>query len=204
MVTTILNKDVMSAIRDRRSMYALSKSSPISDQEIQNIISEIVQHTPSAFNSQSTRIVLLLRQHHDKLWNIAKEVLQSVQPEEQYRATLDRLNGFEQGYGTVLFFEDQSVIEGLQEKFPKVQDRFPVWSEQTNGMHQLAVWVALEAHGLGASLQHYNPYIDERVKQEWSLPEHWRLVAQMPFGAPTAPPREKVYQSVEERFKVFK
>ena len=58
-------------------------------------------------------------------------------------------------------------------------------------MHQLVVWTGLEAEGLGASLQHYNPLIDDEVKQEWNVPANWKLIAQMPFGNPTAAPGEK-------------
>lgn len=71
-------------------------------------------------------------------------------------------------------------------------------------MLQFAVWTLLELEGLGASLQHYNPLIDEAVKAEWNMPEGWRLIAQMPFGNPTAEPGEKDFQPIEERVKVFK
>lgn len=36
-------------------------------------------------------------------------------------------------------------------------------------MHQLVVWTALETEGLGATLQHYNPIIDDEVKNEWNI-----------------------------------
>jgi predicted oxidoreductase (fatty acid repression mutant protein) len=35
-------------------------------------------------------------------------------------------------------------------------------------MHQLLIWATLEAEGLGANLQHYNPVINEEVKKTWS------------------------------------
>ncbi|MNU09462.1 hypothetical protein D3C72_2560420 [compost metagenome] len=66
------------------------------------------------------------------------------------------------------------------------------------------MWTALEEEGLGASLQHYNPLIDEHVKNEWKLPENWKLIAQMPFGAPTFEPGDKEFQPIEERVKSFK
>ena len=34
-------------------------------------------------------------------------------------------NSFACGYGTVLFFEDQTVVKGLQEAFPSYQENFP-------------------------------------------------------------------------------
>jgi predicted oxidoreductase (fatty acid repression mutant protein) len=70
-------------------------------------------------------------------------------------------------------------------------------------MHQFVIWTALENEGFGASLQHYNEIIEASVKQEWSIPENWKLIAQMPFGKPTAKPDEKQFQPLEEGVKVF-
>lgn len=204
MTTTTLSKDLFTTLRERRSIYGLSKESPISDQRIQEMIEEAVKDTPSAFNSQSTRVVLLLGQQHDRLWDIATDVLKAIVPSDQFSSTQQKMDGFRNGYGTVLFFEDQAVVEGLQQQFPLYQDKFPEWSQHTSAMHQLVIWMAFEAEGLGANLQHYNPLIDEKVKAEWSLPESWKLIAQMPFGKPTAPAREKQFNPLEERLKVFK
>ena len=37
----------------------------------------------------------------------------------------------------------------LQESFPTYKDNFPIWAEQTDAMHQLAVWTMLEDAGMG-------------------------------------------------------
>ena len=92
---------------------------------------------------------------------------------------------------TILFFEDRSIVEGLQKQFPTYHENFPTWSQHTSAMHQLAIWTMLEDKGLGASLQHYNPLIDEDVRSTWHLPETWQLIAQMPFGTPVAEPGGK-------------
>lgn len=73
-----MGSDFLSAVKNRRSYYAISKESPISDQQIQEVINHAVQHTPSAFNSQSARVVVLLGQQHDKLWDITKETLRKI------------------------------------------------------------------------------------------------------------------------------
>ncbi|KOS00930.1 nitroreductase family protein, partial [Paenibacillus polymyxa] len=162
-------------------------------------------YTPTSFNSQTSRAVVLLGEHHDKLWNITEDILREVVGnEEQFKSTAEKMNGFRSGYGTVLFFEDNNVVAGLQQQFEAYADNFPIWSNQSNGMLQLVVWTALEQEGLGASLQHYNPLIDEKVKNEWNIPEHWKLIAEMPFGKPTFQPGEKEFQPVEERVKTFK
>ncbi len=193
------------ALKHRRTYYSITNQSPVSDQEIEQIINLAVTNVPSAFNSQSTRVVLLLGENHKKLWNIVKETLRKIVPTEAFAATEAKIDGaFAAGYGTVLFFEDQSVVKGLQEMFAAYQDRFPGWSVQTSAMHQFAVWTMLEDAGLGASLQHYNPLIDEEVRQTWGLPESWSLISQMPFGLPTNEPGTKEYKPLSERVKVFK
>ena len=193
------------AVKNRRTRYALSKEPVIQDARIREIVGEAVKHTPSAFNSQSSRVVLLLGNHHDRLWDIVKAELKKVVPPTSFQATEDKINGaFRSGYGSILFFEDMSVIESLQQKFPLYKDAFPVFSNHSGGMLQFVVWTALSEEGLGASLQHYNPVIDDAVKSEWSLPSSWKLLAQMPFGKPVAEPGGKEFQPIEQRVKVFK
>ncbi|KEO77434.1 MULTISPECIES: nitroreductase family protein [Paenibacillus] len=200
-----MTKDFFTALKDRRSYYGISKEQVISDQRIQEIVEEAVKYTPTSFNSQTSRAVVLLGEHHDKLWNITEDILREVVGnEEQFKSTAEKMNGFRSGYGTVLFFEDNNVIAGLQQQFEAYADNFPIWANQSNGMLQLVVWTALEQEGLGASLQHYNPLIDEKVKNEWNIPEHWKLIAEMPFGKPTFQPGEKEFQPIEERVKTFK
>ncbi|KAE8558459.1 nitroreductase family protein [Paenibacillus polymyxa] len=200
-----MTKDFFTALKDRRSFYGISKEQVISDQRIQEIVEEAVKYTPTSFNSQTSRAVVLLGEHHDKLWNITEDILREVVGnEEQFKSTAEKMNGFRSGYGTVLFFEDNNVVAGLQQQFEAYADNFPIWANQSNGMLQLVVWTALEQEGLGASLQHYNPLIDEKVKNEWNIPEHWKLIAEMPFGKPTFQPGDKEFQPIEERVKTFK
>ncbi|HOQ02172.1 MAG TPA: nitroreductase family protein [Acetivibrio clariflavus] len=198
-----MSKDFYTAVADRRTYYGISKESVVSDERIKEIIEHTVKHTPSAFNSQSTRIVLLLRNHHDKLWDITKEALRKIVPPEQFSSTEDKINSFRNGYGTILFFEDNTVIQSLQKQFELYKDNFPIWAQQSNGMHQFVLWTALKIEGFGVSLQHYNELIENEVKKEWGIPENWKLVAQMPFGKPTANPGEKEIQPLENRIKIF-
>jgi predicted oxidoreductase (fatty acid repression mutant protein) len=200
-----MNKDFLTAVRDRRTYYSIGKQATVSDERIREIVEHAVTHTPSPFNSQSARVVLLLGGQHDKLWDIVKETLRKTVPPERFPATEKKIDAsFRSGYGTVLFFEDQAVVQGLQQQFPPYADNFPLWSLQSSGMHQFVVWTALEAEGLGASLQHYNPLIDAAVKQQWGLPDEWKLLAQMPFGQPAAPPGPKEFKPLSDRVKIFR
>lgn len=193
------------ALEHRRTYYSIGSESPVQDEVVVHIIRTAVKYVPSSFNSQSTRIVLLLEAEHSKLWNIVKDKLKAIVSKEQFEQTLAKIDGsFSCGHGTILYFEDQVVIEGLQIAFPTYSANFPIWSEQTSGMHQLAIWTMLEDVGLGASLQHYNPLIDDEVRATWDLPKTWKLVAQMPFGIPTGDPGEKEIKDLSERIKVFR
>ena len=197
-------KDFLTSVQERRTYYGISKDTPIADSRIQEIIAHAVKHTPSAFNSQSARVVLLLGEHQDKLWEIAREALRKIVPAKQFAATDEKITSFRNGYGSVLFFEDQPTVKALQEQFKLYADNFPVWSNHSSGMLQFVVWTALENEGFGASLQHYAPLIEEEVKREWNLPQEWKLIAQMPFGKPLSAPGPKEFKPIEERFKVFK
>lgn len=198
-----MSKEFNQVVANRRSIYAIGKESPVSKDEIQQIVEHSVKYVPSSFNSQSGRVVVLFEDQHDRLWDITKEVLRKIVPEENFASTEEKLNSFRNGYGSVLFFEDQAVVEDLQEQFALYADNFPIWSLQSSGMLQFTIWSALEAAGLGASLQHYNPLIDELVKSEWKLPDKWKLLAQMPFGKPLAPAQEKSFAPLEDRVKIF-
>ena len=88
-------------------------------------------------------------------------------------------------------------------QFPAYKENFQTWADQASGMLQYAVWTLLEAEGLGASLQHYNPLIDDEVKAVFNLPKEWKLYAEMPFGKPLQEPEEKDFEPIESRLKVF-
>ena len=97
-----------------------------------------------------------------------------------------------------------AVVEDLQSRFPLYRDNFPRWSEQASGMLQYVVWTALAEQNIGASLQHYNPLVDEAVAKEWKIPDSWKLIAEMPFGSIEVPAGEKSFLPIDERVKIFK
>ncbi len=191
-----------SAIK-RRSQYALGKALPLPQDEVTQLIQGAVRHSPSAFNSQSSRVVILYGAQNEKFWDIVKAELRKIVPADKFESTDKRLSGFAAGAGTVLFYEDQDVVKGLQEKLALYADNFPIWSEQSSGMAQYAVWTALAEVGIGASLQHYNPVADAAVTDTWGLPSQWKLRAQMPFGSNEGPFNEKALIEDAGRFRVF-
>ena len=102
----------------------------------------------------------------------------------------------------ILFFEDQDVVNKMQENFALYADRFPIWANQTDAMLQFTLWTALEAEGLGANLQHYNPLVDQRVAAEWNVPASWKLNAQLVVGGRAGEPGDKDFLPFEQIYKV--
>ena len=193
------------AIETRRSIYSLEKEISISDKEVEDIIEHAIKHVPSSFNSQSTRIVLLLNDKHDAFWDITKNELKKVMGDDRdFQPTSDKIDNFKHAYGTILYFEDQDVIEGLQNQMPNYAENFAIWSNQTNAMHQFAIWTALSTVGVGASLQHYNPLVDVAVSEAFEIPKTWKLVAQMPFGNVRDAAGDKEFHDISKRFLVRK
>lgn len=199
-----MEKNFYQAIETRRTYYGISKEKVVSDDKIKELIDHAVKHTPSAFNSQTARLVLLLNENHTKLWDITKEALRKIVAKDKFSATEEKINSFNSGYATVLFFEDHDTVEYLQKEFPTYKDNFPIWSKESSGMLQFNIWTSLELEGYGASLQHYNELIEEEVKNEWNIPKGWKMRAQMPFGKPTSKPGEKEFKPLEDRVMVYK
>lgn len=199
-----MKRDFKETLKHRRSYYSLGSDMLVSRAEIEEMVSFALRNVPSAFNSQSARVVLLLGKSHRLLWQMVKDVLESQLPPDVFARTEKKINdSFAAGCGTLLFFEDRVVVGELQSKFPLYEEKFPMWSQQSSGMLQLALWCMLEDVGFGASLQHYNPLIDKDVKREWDIPHSWELVAQMPFGYPLTLPADKSVEPVSDRMRVF-
>lgn len=198
-----MSNQAIEIFKKRRTQYALGKNVDLGQEQITQLIKEAIRHAPSSFNSQSSRAVILFGEQSDKFWQLTKEALRPLVPADAFATTEQKLDGFAAGIGTVLFFEDQEVIKGLQEQFALYADNFPTFSEQSGGMAQFAVWTALAEAGIGASLQHYNPVVDEAVAKTWNIPASWLLRAQMPFGSNEAGFGEKTFMDDEQRFLTF-
>jgi predicted oxidoreductase (fatty acid repression mutant protein) len=89
------------AIKNRRTYYALNKEAPIPDERIVELVNRTVLEVPSAFNTQSTRVLVLLGKQHDELWDIATEVLKAIVPADKFEPTQQKLDGFKAAYGSV-------------------------------------------------------------------------------------------------------
>ena len=194
------------AIAARHSAYMLDdriEDAGVSADDVLAMLRSIAPKVPSSYNSQSARLILLTGEDHRRFWGIVEDVLRAkVNDDKRFARTEVKLRGFAAAAGTVLFYEIDSVTEGLKETYPSYADVFPTWAEHGNAMIQFAVWTGFFDLGLAANIQHYNPIIDARVADEFSVPEGYRLVAQMVFGRETQVPAGKPKLSGEDMVSV--
>ncbi|KAJ7717364.1 Nitroreductase-like protein [Mycena maculata] len=197
----------LSALAVRRTNRTITPKSSIPDEKLEAIVKACVLHSPTPFNIQSSRAVLVTGAANARLWKLVADSLETAFEGDMRTTALARVAAYSAGYGSVLFFEDQKVIDEITEKMPFFTKHFPVWSTNATGMLQHAVWTAFSLEGLGASLQHNGAYSDELVAEilkTFSLPSTWTSTAIMPFGDPAAPPTEKDFGAIEDRVKIFK
>lgn len=200
----LMEQKLIELLKNRRSIYALGKNVTESKEEIVKLVKNAIKESPTAFNNQSTRAIVLFGDASDKAWDLVIERLKSEVPtEEAYAKTKEKINSFKAGFGTVLFFTNQTTIDDNKAQFTLYADNFQDWSEQGLGGAQQNVWVAFAENKLGASLQHYNPLIDDAFKEAFNVPEGWVLRAEMPFGSIEATREEKVYMDDEARVLVI-
>ena len=172
---------IIKSLENRRTYYNIDKNLPVLEKEIEEKIKEVTELVPDAFNMKSARIVLAFGEKHDRLWDEIYNVFEGKVPRE-------KIDSFKK----------------MQEQFSTYADNFPVWANQANGMLQLAVWSMLRELNVGASLQHYNPVIDARVKEIFDIPENFKLVAQMPFGGIVSEPDKKEKEDIDKRVTVLR
>lgn len=192
------------AVTARRSIYKLGRNIPVLQSQIIAAVERMVKDSPSAYNMQSARIVVTMLDHHENVWHITKSELKKTLPADRFAVLEKKIDGFAAAYGTILFFESSNMIKAMQDQISEYAANFPTWAMQANGMLQFAIWTALEDLGLGANLQHYNPIIDEPIKQIFALPDSWDLVAQLVFGEKLEEPKPLDKVPTGTRVKIFR
>lgn len=191
-----------SVVKERRSIRTLGKSDAVTREKLEKIL-RLVLYAPSAYNAQTSRLVVLTDDANEKFWDIAERALRKVTPPDAFARTQKKLDGFRGGNGTILFYEDTAATEKLKKDFPLYEDKFEQWAQHNNAMLEYAVWLALSEHGIAASLQHYNPLVDADAAKEWNIPGSWTLIAQMPFGKAEEQAPPKSFMPFEERVQFY-
>lgn len=187
---------IVTSLKKRRSYYEIGKELPVSELEVESKIKEVTELVPDAFNMKSARVAVVFNDKQDILWDEIYNAFEGKVPRK-------KIDSFKAGAGTVLFFYDEDTVASMQKQFATYADNFPVWANQANGMLQLAIWSALREMNIGASLQHYNPIIDENVRDLFNIPKNYKLIAQMPFGNILSEPAKKEEEDIDKRVRII-
>lgn len=190
-------------VEKRRSIYALGANSNYSTQEISHTIRAVVKQVPTAFNSQTTRVVVLFDEANTKFWNHIYDVQQEILEGNMWSMMSGIIAGAKSGIGTVLFFEDVDAASNM----PTQGTRTEAYKQNNNANAQYAVWLALAEMDLGATLQHFNigfeQGFDKTTKDMFNLPASYEMIAQMPFGSIEQPASEKEHIDTDVQVTVI-
>lgn len=200
-----MNSQFNSLATNRRSIYGLGDNLSQTPEELFDLVKQTIKNSPTAFNSQTVRAVVLFGKSSDKVWEIVEDALRKIaKSPDAFEQTKAKIDSFKAGYGTILYFTDTTIVHQLENDYPSYAANFANWAEQGLGGAQQAVWTAFAEQGIGANLQHYNPLIDDAIHQAFNLPVAWQLRAEMPFGSIESPAGEKAHLNDEEMFKLIK
>lgn len=189
-------------IKERRTAYAIGTNTELSNKEIADRIREVTQQIPTAFNSQTTRLVVVFGEDNVKLWDHILDIQKDVMEGDMWEMMSGVMQGAKAGVGTVLFFEDRDAVKGALGE----NERATVYKQHHSANAQYGIWLALTDLGLGGSLQHMNigfeQGFDKSVKEMFDLPASYEMIAQMPFGSIEAEPNPKDHIDSSEQVRV--
>jgi len=154
---------LINILEKRRSYYQINKDLPVVEKEVIQKIKQITELVPDAFNMKSSKIVVVLHEKQDELWNTIYDCFDG-------KISKDKINSFRSGAGTILFFFDEMIVSEMEKEFPLYAKNFESWAVQSSAMLQINLWSGLREMEIGASIQHYNPLIDDRIKKLYNLP----------------------------------
>lgn len=191
--------EILERMAQRHSFYDIKKECPLDEQQIISLIQTALKLYPSPFNSQSARLLLLFGEQNQKFWNLTETELLKSAPIEKAENIKTKISAFSAGFGTILFFTDMNIIKKQETQMPLYAENFKNWAYQSNAILQFMIWSALADKNTGASLQHYNPLINDAVKTAFQIPSQWELVAQMPFGGINHIPAPHGFDGIEDK-----
>jgi predicted oxidoreductase (fatty acid repression mutant protein) len=184
--------EALLALLSRRRSIRRLQSGAFSEASQRRIL-EAVRLTPAAYNLPSWHVVLI-HEERAAFWHLVETAIRERLDGDRRERYLGRLDGFRGGVGVALIYEDVTVRSDLAAAWQITLDQAGAYAEQGLGMVQLALWLALTAEGLVASLQHWDWLLEGPLAEFVGLaPERYRLVATLPIGyagedpRPTAP-----------------
>ena len=114
---------ITEALKARRSYYAINRELPVAIDRVMDMVKELTELVPDAFNMKSGRAAVVHGEKQDQLWNKIYDVFEG-------KVAREKIDSFRAGSGTILYFYDRKVVESLQKQYPLYADNFPVWASQ--------------------------------------------------------------------------
>jgi hypothetical protein len=74
----VMPENYLALAKQRRTIYALGKDLPLPEDDVVQTIQDAIKQAPSAFNSQSSRALILLGNEHNKFWELVREQLRKL------------------------------------------------------------------------------------------------------------------------------
>lgn len=167
-------------LAERRSIRRL-RPGPFTA-EMRDRLLDALRLTPAAYNLPPWRVVLV-HERREAFWTEIERGFREALHGEQLERYLDRLRGLAPAVAVALVFADAAVERELREEKGASAAVAASFVQQALGMVQLALWLAVTAEGMAASLQHWDHLVGPRLARFAGLPEsEFRLVATMPIG----------------------
>ena len=67
-----MSNEFLQLIEKRRSIYAIGRNVEQTPTYLTDLIQNAIKQSPSSFNSQSSRAVILFNAEHEKFWDLVK------------------------------------------------------------------------------------------------------------------------------------
>ncbi len=191
----------MDVIEKRRSNYDLAANIELNKKDLINLLRKIIYYSPSPFNVQSSKIVLLNKKSHHLLWTtVVEEYLKKNNNGELLDSDKARIKREDKAYGTILFYKDEQVIEENKKKLDAYEQKeLNNWCIEESAMLQMNVWNELRLKNIGAHLVHFDN-IDEEISVTFDIDKKYKLVAMMVFGSIVQEAAVKPKKDIDKRF----
>ena len=95
--------NIINSLKKRRTYYNIKKEMPVSIAKVIEMVEEITELVPDAFNMKSSRVVIVHGEMQNKLWDKVYDVFGGKVPRE-------KIDSFKAGAGTILYFYDKKVV----------------------------------------------------------------------------------------------
>jgi predicted oxidoreductase (fatty acid repression mutant protein) len=178
---------LLSLLERRRSIRRL-RPGPFSEASLTRIV-EAIRLTPAAYNLPPWHVVII-RDELAAFWHLAEQAVRERLDGDRRGRYLDRLDGFRRGVAVALVYEEVTVRHQLANAWQISLEQAGAFVEQGLGMVQLALWLAVTAEDLVASLQHWEWLLEEPLTDFVGLPsDQFRLKAILPIGHADEEPR---------------